>query len=288
MAKLLVTGATGQLGALVVEHLLTKVPADQVAVSVRDPQKAEALKARGVDVRFGDFNQPESLAAAFKGIDRLLIVSTSDVGNRVKQQIEAVKAAKQANVGFIAYTSAPRADTSKFALVDDHRATEEAIRATGIPYAFVRNNWYLENEIQTIQAVLHGAPWVTSAGDGKVGWATRKDYAEAAANVLAGEGRDNTVYELAGKPTTIAELAAILAEVSGKDAQVQQVDDATYASIMSGAGVPEPAIPFVVSIQQAIRDGSLDVESDDLPTLLGRPLTPLAVGLREIVSGLQG
>ncbi|RCW48058.1 SDR family oxidoreductase [Paenibacillus prosopidis] len=281
--KILVTGATGNLGSLVVESLLKSVPAENLAVSVRDPKKAEHLKARGVDVRYGDFHHPESLVSAFAGIDRLLIISSGDLQNRAQQQLAAVNAAKEANVSFIAYTSAANAKDSAFVITSDHRATEEAILHSGIPYSFLRNNWYLENELSTIQAVLNGAPWVTSAGSGKVGWAGRRDYAEAAANVLAGEGHNNTVYELSGKPLTQEELASILAGIIGREVPVQQVDDETYGKIMSNAGVPAEVVPFLVAIQNGIREGYLDIESNDFEKLLGRPITTLADVIRQVI-----
>ncbi|MGO4184370.1 SDR family oxidoreductase [Paenibacillus sp. TAF43_2] len=286
--KILVTGVTGKLGSIVVETLLETIPVENLAVSVRNPEKAEHLRARGVDVRHGDFDQPQTLDKAFAGIDRLLIVSTDgDNETRIRQHADAVAAAQRANVGFIAYTSVGNASESSLFLAPVHRATEEAIKNTGIPYSFLRNNWYLENEISSIQAVLGGAPWLTSAGSGKVGWATRRDYAVAAAAVLAGEGHENTVYELSGKLTTQEELVSILAAVLGREIPVQQVDDTTYASIMSSAGVPEPVVPILVQIQSAIRDGALEVESNDFQKLLGRPVTPLEEALRQIVNEIQ-
>lgn len=274
--KILVTGATGHLGSLVVKALLDRVSAAQIAVSVRDPQKAAALSERGVDVRRGDFDDPASLEQAFAGVDRLLIVSTDgDTETRIRQHANAVEAARIAGVGFIAYTSAPNAQESELFLAEVHRETENAIRATGIPYAFLRNNWYIENEAGAIHGIVAGAPLVTSAGDGKVGWAARADYAEAAAAVLAGDGHENKVYELGGPLRTYAELASMAAEALGRDVPLQQVDDDTYAGIMKSAGVPEFALPIVTAIQQAIRAGTLAVESGDLEKLLVRPVTPL-------------
>ncbi|MFZ2364224.1 MAG: NmrA family NAD(P)-binding protein, partial [Trichococcus flocculiformis] len=180
--KLLVTGATGKFGSKVVETLLKTVPASELAVSVRNPEKAEALRARGVEVRQGDFDHPETLDAAFAGVDRLLLVSADgDNETRIRQHANAVAAAERAGVGFIAYTSLANAKESQNLFAPTHQFTEEAILKTGIPYSFLRNNWYLENEISGIQGVLAGAPWVTSAENGKVGWALQQDYAEAAA-----------------------------------------------------------------------------------------------------------
>ena len=286
--KLLVTGATGKFGTKVMEILLKNVPAEQLAVSVRNPEKAEDLRARGVDVRQGDFDHPESLNAAFAGVDRLLLISADgDNETRIRQHANAVAAAERAGVSFIAYTSLANAQESKNLFAPTHQATEAAILKTGIAYSFLRNNWYLENEISGIQGVLAGAPWLTSAADGKVGWALQQDYAEAAAAVLAGEGHENTVYELSGKPLTQEELAAALGEVLGKEVPVQQVDDAAYAEIMVGAGVRDFVVPILVEIQKSIRVGSLDVESDDIEKLLGRPATPVTEGLRQIVDGIN-
>ncbi|UJF35817.1 SDR family oxidoreductase [Paenibacillus hexagrammi] len=286
--KLLVTGATGKLGNKIVETLLKTVPANELAVSVRSVEKAEKWKELGVEVRHGDFDQPATLDAAFAGIDRLLIISADgDNETRIRQHTDAVEAAKRAGVGFIAYTSLADASDSTIFLAPVHRITEEAIRQAGIPYSFLRNNWYLENEISSIGAVLAGAPWLTSAGSGKVGWATQQDYAEAAAAVLAGKGHENTIYELSGPLLSQEELAAALGTVLGKDVPVQQVDDNTYADIMKGAGVPDFVIPILVGIQQGIREGALEIRSNDFEKLLGRPVTPISEGLAGLVEGLK-
>jgi NAD(P)H dehydrogenase (quinone) len=290
--KILVTGATGKLGSKVVETLLKTVPADQLAVSVRNPEKAEGLKARGVEVRQGDFDTPETLDAAFSGIDRLLIVSSSEVrlgGDevRMRQHANAVAAAERANVKFIAFTSAPNAEKSNFFLAPVYKATEEAIVKTGIPYSLLRNNWYLENEIGSIQAAMAGAPWITATGDGKVGWALRQDLAEATANVLTGNGHENTIYELSGKLMTHKELVSILETVLGKEIPFQQVDDDTYAEIMKGAGVPEAFLPMLSNTQKGIREGGLEVESNDLEKLLGRSVIPMREALNQIVNQIS-
>jgi NAD(P)H dehydrogenase (quinone) len=286
--KILVTGATGKLGTKVVETLLKSVPANQLAVSVRNPEKAEGLRARGIEVRQGDFDRPETLDAAFTGIQRLLIISADgDNETRIRQHGNAIDAANRAGVKFIAYTSITNAMESKNFLAPTHKATEAAILKTGIPYSFLRNNWYLENEISSIQGVLAGAPWVTAAGNGKVGWATQQDYAEAAANVLAGNGHDNTIYELSGKLLTQEEFASALGAVWGKDVPVQQVDDAAYADIMKAAGVPDFIIPFLLGIQEGIREGTLEVESGDFDKLLGRPVTSIAEALSHLVKGIS-
>ncbi|ASS93116.1 SDR family oxidoreductase [Peribacillus simplex] len=283
--KILVTGATGKLGSKVVETLLKTVPASQLAVSVRNLEKAEDLRARGVEVRHGDFDQPKTLDSAFSGIDRLLIISTvGDDETVIRQHSNAVAAAQRNQVKFIAYTSVTNASESNLFLASAHRAREEAILKTGIPYSFLRNNWYLENEIGSIQGVMAGAPWITSAGTGKVGWALQQDYAEAAANVLTGSGHENTVYELSGKLMTQEELTSALGTVLGKEVPVQQVDDATYTDIMKGVEVPETYISMLVNMQKGIRDGELEIARNDLEILLGRPSTPINKALSQIVS----
>ncbi|PKG23731.1 SDR family oxidoreductase [Niallia nealsonii] len=286
--KMLVTGATGKLGTKVVEALLKTVSANELAVSVRNPEKAEGLKNLGVEVRQGDFDRPETLEAAFAGIDRLLIISADgDNETRIRQHNDAVAAAERAGVKFIAYTSLANAQENKNFLAPTHKATEEAILKTGIPYSFLRNNWYLENESSSIQGVLAGAPWVTSAENGKVGWALQQDYAEAAAAVLAGSGHENTIYELSGKLLTQKELAEELGAVLGKEVPVHNVDDAAYTDIIKGAGVPDFLIPMLVSIQKDIREGTLEVESNDFEKLLGRPATPISEGLTQIVKSIS-
>jgi NAD(P)H dehydrogenase (quinone) len=287
--KILVTGATGKLGSKVVETLLRTVPASQLAVSVRNPEKAEGLRAKGIEIRHGDFDRPETLDTAYAGIDRLLMISADgDNETRTRQHTNAVEAAARAKVGFLAYTSIANAIESTNLLASPHQATEKAIIKTGIPYAFLRNNWYLENETSSIQGVLAGAPWVTSAGSGKVGWALQQDYADAAAAVLIGSGHENQTYELSGKLLTQDELAAALGSVLNKQVPVQHVDDATYEEIMKSVGVPEFIIPFLVGIQQGIRGGTLAVESTDFEKLLGRPLAPIHEALGQLVQANAG
>ncbi|TWT09300.1 SDR family oxidoreductase [Planomicrobium sp. CPCC 101079] len=286
--KLLVTGATGKLGTKIVESLLKTVPAEQLAVSVRNPEKAENLRTRGVEVRQGDFDHPETLDSAFAGIDRLLIISADgDNDTRIRQHTAAVAAAERAGVRFIAYTSLVNASESEMFLAPPHRATETAILETGIPFSILRNNWYLENEIPSIQGALAGAPWITSAGSGKVGWALQQDYAEAAAAVLAGEGHENTIYELSGKPMTQEELATVLSKEIGKDVPVLQLDDAAYAETMKQAGLPDFLVPMLVDIQQGIRENALAIESDDFEKILGRPATPIEQGISKVVKSIS-
>lgn len=286
--KILVTGANGHLGSKVVEHLLATVPAKNVAVSVRDPGKAAALGARGVEIRKGDFEDPVSLANVFAGIDRLLIISVmGDNETRTRLHLNAVAAAKKAKVGYLAYTSLAKADSSTLWLGEVHRATEKAIRETGIPYTLLRNNWYIENELDLIQSIASGGPLVTSAGNGRVSWAPRADYALAAANVLSGSGHENKTYELSGPSATYMDLAAALSKVLGREVPVRQADDNALGTALAGMGVPHEMIPFAVGIHAAIRQGALDVKSKDFETLLRRSVTPLKSQLESVLKGLS-
>ena len=285
---ILVTGATGQFGSIVVESLLARGLAGQLAVSVRNPTRTANYQARGVDVRQGDFDDPAALGKAFSGVDRLLLVSTTDDNEtRIRQHKTAVRAAQKAGVGFIAYTSIANASHNSLGLAEVHRATEDEIRATGIAYAFLRNNWYLENEIGFVQAAMAGAPIVTSAGQAKVGWALRSDYAQAAAAVLAGSGHENTIYELSGPLATYDGFAAALSHVLGNPVTVKHVDDAAYGESLASAGLPDFLVPILVGYAHQIHEGALAVESNDFQKLLGRPATPLPEALQQLVNQVR-
>lgn len=278
--KWLITGATGKLGARIVQHLSEQVGNEHVAVSVRDVEKATELAAQGIDVRYGDFDQPETLGQAFQGIDRLLIISTDgEEATRIRQHQAAVTAAKEAGVKLIGYTSIANAAHSTNGLARTHRVTEEAIQATGIPYVFFRNNWYLENELGTIDAVAQGADWLTAAGEGKVGWALQDEYALAIATGLTLE-HPNPIYELSGPLHTQAELATAVGTVLNRSVALDEVDEATYGERMQAAGLPDFLIPMLTGIQADIAAGTLAVESTDFEALLGRPMTTLEEGVR--------
>lgn len=283
--KILITGANGNLGSLVVDALLRSVPAASLAVSVRDPAKAGRLRDRGVDVRQADFDDPASLDTAFAGVERLLVISTNgDNETRLRQHRNAVAAAARAGVRLIAYTSLSKADVSPLALGVVHRETEAAIRATGIAYSFLRNNWYVENEAGSIQAAAAGMPVVTAAGAGRIGWASRRDLAEAAAAVVGGASHDNTVYELSGPPRTYDDFAVAIGEVLGRDVPVQHVDANEYRRMIGALGLPPYMVELLVDAQRAMRNGALDVESDDLARLLGRRPTPLKETISQILN----
>jgi NAD(P)H dehydrogenase (quinone) len=278
---IVVTGATGQLGRAVVKHLLERVPADQVVASVRDPKKAADL---GVAVREGDFERPETLAAAFAGADKLLIISSQgDTESRRRQHTNAVAAAKAAGVGHLVYTSLTRADTSKMSLADTHRPTEDAIKATGIPYTFLRNNWYFENDFGTVLGALATGGVATPTQGGKVASATRDDFANAAAAVLTTEGHKNVVYELGGTIAhSYAEWAEAIGAAAGREITYTEITPDESAAALAAAGVPAGFVPVLVDAQLAIAHGELDVPTQDLAELIGRE----PVGLREWVTAV--
>jgi len=281
MTTYAVTGATGHLGALVVEALLERgVPASDVVAVARTPQKAAALADRGVTVREGDYSKPETLATALAGVDVLLLVSGSEVGQRVPQHAAVIEAAKAASVGRIAYISVTRADTSALVLAPEHKATEELVRASGLPFTVLRNNWYIENYTGGLADHLSRGGIVGAAGDGRIAAATRADFAAAAAAVLTGDGHAGATYELAGTPFTLKELTAVITDVSGTTVGYDDVTGAELVAILQGAGLDEGTAGFVAALDEGIARGDLDIFSDDLPRLLGRPVTPLADAVR--------
>lgn len=281
-----VTGATGGLGRGIVTSLLERGvdPAHVVAV-VRDPAKAADLADRGVALRVGDYDRPDTLATAFEGVDVLVLVSGSDPGKRIPQHTAAIEAATAAGVGRIVYTSAPQADTSSFSLVDDHRATEELLQTTTVTYTVLRNNWYVENYTRDLDALLARGSAIGSAHDGLVGVALRADYAEAAAAAALESGHQNATYELAGPLVTLAQFYAALSEAAGKPVVYVDLSTEDHLAALLDAGLPDPVAGFVVSIDTAIANGELATAPDDLARLLGRPATPLDDALRVVLKG---
>jgi NAD(P)H dehydrogenase (quinone) len=284
--KVLVTGANGNLGSKIVEYLLTKLSVEEIIVGVRDDRAEKALifKEQDLDVRVTDFENQETLLTAFKDVDRVFIMSTfGDFETVIRQHTNAVEAAKATDVKQIIYPSVTRAEGNDFFLAGMHRARELAIIESGIPYVILRNNWYVENELGTIQGCMAGAPWVTSAGEGKIGWVFRPDLAEAAANVLLAEGHENKIYELSGENLTQQQFVDTLNKILGKEVPLLEVDDASYEEMLKGAGVPEAYLPMLVMTQKGIREGGLESSHTDLNFLLERQATPLKQALTHLL-----
>ncbi|KXK63283.1 NAD(P)-dependent oxidoreductase [Micromonospora rosaria] len=274
---IVVTGATGQLGRLVVADLLARgVEPGRLVAAVRSPEKAADLAARGVVVREADYDRPDTVQAALSDADRVLLISSNAVGQRLEQHRAVVEAASRAGVSLLAYTSVLRADTSTLPVAPDHKATEELIRAAGLPFVLLRNGWYTENYTGNLAGTLaHGAV-LGSAGSGRIAAATRADFAAAAAAVLTGDGPTDIGYELGGEPFTLAELAAEITRQSGTEVVYRDLPLDAYVAALTGAGLPEPFARLLADSDVAAADGALDTDSDDLPRLLGRPATSLA------------
>jgi NAD(P)H dehydrogenase (quinone) len=272
--SIVVTAATGHLGRLVIDELLERVPADQVVAVARNAAKAAPLAARGVEVRVADYNDPAALAKAFGAGDTVLLISGLEA-NRVAQHQAVIDAARAAGVERIAYTSVLGGPEADFDLAADHITTEQAILDSGLPYTFLRNGWYHEVYTEQIAVQLeHGV--IGSAGDGRIGSASRRDYAAAAAVVLTGAGHEKTAYELNGDTAwTLTEYAAELSKQSGKDVAYNNVPAETHVGVLTGAGLPEPLARIFVDVDNAIERGRLAGRGSDLTRLIGRPTTPL-------------
>lgn len=282
-----VTGSTGHLGRLVIAALLDRgVPASEIVAVARDTDKASDLAEQGVVVREGDYDRPETLGPALDGVDTLLLISGSDLGERARQHRKVIDAAKNAGVRLLAYTSILHADTSAIGLAEEHRQTEAALAESGVPYVLLRNGWYLENYTGSIPAALEHGVVLGSAGDAHVAPATRADLAEATAAVLTStEDQAGRIYELAGARFTMPEYAAELARQSGTEVVYQNLPEADYRAALEGAGLPAPVAAMIAQSDAAAAEGALDDESGDLERLLGRPPTPLADAVAEARAG---
>jgi NAD(P)H dehydrogenase (quinone) len=284
--KLLVTGASGKLGQLVLDALLTRgVSAANIIATTRDPSKLSAYAAKGIEVRAADFNDAELTRKAFTGADRLALISTDaldDKGTRQKQQADAVAAAKAAGVKHIVYTSLPDAENSKVIFAPDHLNTEKAIKASGLAYTFLRNTWYQENLFMNLPQVLKSGHWYTSSGAGKIAHIAREDCAESIAVALASGSTESKTYTLTGAELrSTDEVAALASEVTGKPIEVIHLSDEQLAGGMKAAGVPEFLIPTLVSFDTAAREGNLGALTDDVETLTGRKPKPFRAFFEE-------
>ncbi|MFJ1735025.1 MULTISPECIES: SDR family oxidoreductase [unclassified Streptomyces] len=283
--SIVVTGATGHLGRHVVEQLLEKVPAEQITAVVRSEAKAADFAARGVKLAIADYNTPETFDGLFAAGDKVLLISGNEFDKGRPQQHQVViDAAKAAGVALLAYTSAPGSLTA--ALADDHRATEKALAASGVPYALLRNGWYHENYTEQLAPVLEHSAVVAAAGEGRVSSAARADYAAAAVAVLTGEGHEGKTYELGGDEAwSFAEYAAELSRQTGKEIVYKDVPAEALVGILTGAGLPGPFAEILAGVDASIAKGELVVSSGDLSRLAGRPTTPLSEAITAALKG---
>jgi NAD(P)H dehydrogenase (quinone) len=269
-----ITGATGQLGRLVVAALKPKTAEGSVVALVRAPEKAGDL---GVETRAFDYDQPETLAGALAGIDTLLLISSNEIGQRVNQHKNVIAAAKTAGVQRIVYTSLLRADTSPLSIAGEHSATEAALQESGVPYTVLRNGWYTENYTASIPGALGGGALLGSAGEGKIASAARQDYANAAVAVLVGEGHEGRTYELAGDESyTLAELAAEISKQTGGEIPYRDLPETDFANTLASFGIPEPFAQALAGWDVAASQGALFDEGHELSRLTGRATTPLS------------
>jgi NAD(P)H dehydrogenase (quinone) len=272
-----ITGATGQLGRLVIDTLLQKLPAAEIIAIARNPAKAQAIAARGVQVRQADYTQPATLDAALKGASKLLFISSSEIGQRIPQHRAVIEAAQRAGVKLVAYTSLLHADISPLRLAAEHKQTEALLRASGLPFVLLRNGWYTENHTAGMSAILaHGAV-LGSAGAGRFASAPRSDYAAAAATVMTSDNQAGRVYELAGDTTyTLGDLAAEIARQSGKAVVYKDMPEANYKAALISIGLPEDMSAMLADADIGASQGALFDDSRQLSQLIGRPTTPLA------------
>ena len=286
--RLLVTGATGQLGSLVIEALLKTTRAAEVAGMVRAgdaaaDSRASRLREQGVQTRIGDYDDPASLRSAFAGVERLLFISSSAIEGRVSQHRNVVEAARTAGISLIAYTSVLHADRSPLDLAEDHRQTEALLAQSGVPFVLLRNSWYTENYMASLPAALAHSALLGAAGEGRIASAARADYAAAAAAVLvSAEDQAGRTYELAGDTAyTLTELAAEVSRQTGREIAYHDLPEADFKAALLGAGLPPGLAGLLSNSDAAAANGALFDDSPDLSRLIGRPTTPLAESVRK-------
>ena len=274
--KIAITGATGQLGQWVIQSLLKNTAAANIVALVRNESKAANLKAQGIELRLFDYDTPTTLASALSGIDKLLLISANEVGRRTAQHKAVIAAAQQAGVPYIAYTSLLNADHSPLGLAQEHRETESLIKASGLQYTFLRNNWYSENYLAGVTHTVEIGTLYGTAGEGKISSAARVDYAEAAANVLTTSGHENKTYELAGSISfTLADLASDIANVSGKEITYQNLSAEDYTQALTQAGLPAGLVDIIVNADIQTEKGAMFSDCKDLEQLIGHPTTAI-------------
>ncbi|WP_319824962.1 SDR family oxidoreductase [Thalassovita sp.] len=273
---ILITGANGQLGRLVIKELLKSIPAELIAALVRRPETAADLRDLGILIRQGDYTDPPSLKAALKGIEKLLLISSSEVGQRAQQHRNVIDAAKAAGVSLVAYTSLLRADSSPLALAREHAETEAYLKVSGIPHVLLRNGWYSENTIGNASMALANGGYIGAIGNGRISGAPRADYAAAAATVLTSDQMQaGKVYELAGDTSfSLPELAAETARLSGKQVSYSNLPQDAYAAALSQIGLPEAFAGILADSDVGASSGALEENGKALSALIGRPTTP--------------
>jgi NAD(P)H dehydrogenase (quinone) len=277
-----ITGATGQLGRLVIAELLKKTAAREMVAIVRDPAKAVDLAASGVSIRQADYNDSGTLVTAFEGVERVLLVSSNELGSRVAQHGNVIAAAKRAGAKLLAYTSVLHADRSTLGLAKEHLETEKVLASSGVPFAILRNGWYTENYTASIPTVLAHGVLAGSAGAGRISSAARRDYAEAAAAVLTGPIESGKIHELAGDESfTLADLAAEISRQSGKSVSYQDLPEADYVALLLKAGLPAPFAELIADSSRGAGDGDLFGSGRELSGLIGRPTTTLAESVKD-------
>lgn len=283
--KIAVTGATGQLGRLVVDKLLENAPTDSIIAVVRNEEKARPLTDRGVEVRVAAYGDRPALEGAFSGVDKVLLISSSEVGQRIEQHKNVIDAAKAAGVKHLVYTSAPRATSTSLILAPEHKATEENIQQCGLEYTILRNNWYTENYVSQIDAARNTGAIVAAAGEGRVASATRADFAAGAAAVLLGGGHEGKIYELGGDQAwDYNELAKTVGEIIGKPVEYKPVDGAALIEQLKAVGMTDETAGFLAALDANIAEGALSEVTGDLSKLIGRPTTSLKQGLMDAIA----
>ena len=280
-----VTGATGQLGRLVVEKLKEKGLAENVVALVRSPQKAADL---GVEAREFDYSNPEKLGDALQGIEKLILISGNELGQRATQHANVIEAAKKAGVKWVVYTSLLHADTSTLSLAPEHFATEKALKASGLAYTILRNGWYTENYTGSVAGAVAAGAFIGSAGNGKISSAARADFADAAVEVITGEGHQGKTYELAGDNSyTLADLAAEISKQTGKAIPYNNLPETEYAKILKSFGIPEGFADAIASWDTGASNGDLLDDSRQLSKLIGKPTTPFAETVKVALVGVK-
>ncbi len=283
--KIAVTGATGHLGQLVVNGLVEKHNANDIVAIVRNQAKAQSLADKGVQIKVADYNDTDALEKALAGVDKVLLISSSEMGQRFTQHKNVIDSAKAAGVKYIAYTSAPRAATTTLALAPEHKETEAYILKSGLDYTLLRNNWYTENYAGQIDAARSTGAIMAAAGPGRVASASRADYAKGAVSVLLTDGHEGKTYELGGdKAWDYNELAATIGEVIGKPVEYKSVDKDTMKGILQSIGMDDVTAEVFATIDTNIADGELAEVTGDLNKLIGGPTTPLKQGLLAVIS----